>query len=913
MADNPWNLTTGGGSSNPWDLSAKPAAKSGGGGGLLGKIEKYSGGQLVGNLASDIGSAGLGVVPGIAKLAASTAPALRKSGGNPADFLYEFLKTPAEQTAAQYKSTYATVNVLHNVYQHPLQPILDALTIASLGAGAGVKAGLLTEGRATVATRSPVAIKTGEGPVLEHVTSPRPFVRGREVGAETVRRKVFGAEGITVPGTDKVVGGEVKRYGKGILDVANTHALGRMQHMLPYLKATAHITPDERAALLIRATGVHPADLAEFWKGTPAEAEVTNPKVVKLVLEPSKRMQRAEPATIELSAQGEQLGHQIGLSEESAAARPDLTRNQVSESLGREAQTIPGGPDPYYFPHVTEPTRLQSPLGNRGGGKAKPRLPGTMKQSGGVLSLYGKLHLRSDVLGAEYLRRVKFIKYDELHNGLLRGSLPVTVDDLAAYGGKLPKGYEYVREKTSTRIPHTMKGESRTPLKLEEAIPNPHDLRSSSLSEGFSTENVKDAHFTEDAAGKRTYFIVPKSTVRAATGEFYRMGTLAHGATQLLNVWRELVLGLRVGFLTNNLIGNSIMYAVRTAGTGGIRNLFQAIVETRGKNFGLKLLRDPAVPEAVRSDLTAEFYPEQLAGLFGRTQSPATAISHEGARAAQRTRYAVTGAIPRVTAKVAEEVPRRAMIRNYMERSPEFKAAYKSLPKETRNYEAAVRKIMARQGGREYQDFISREVDRSLGNYRNLGPVERNVFRNVAPFFAWYKAIVTTTLHLAIDNPLRANLLAQVGDLGAEWTKDKLGDVPSFLAGAIGLGAGKGGTKKVLATQGLNPYGTLSQLLSGAQGNASNLGLNPFVMAFLDAYASAKQSSKSGNVDIAKVALAAAEAVGRGLPPARLIAPLPPSKLYPNRSRKSELFSFLGAPVKEYDPAAAAYQKSIGR
>ncbi len=86
------------------------------------------------------------------------------------------------------------------------------------------------------------------------------------------------------------------------------------------------------------------------------------------------------------------------------------------------------------------------------------------------------------------------------------------------------------------------------------------------------------------------------------------------------------------------------------------------------------------------------------------------------------------------------------------------------------------------------------------------------MLRNALPFYSWYRAIAQTTYHLAADTPLRAEALAMLGRVGAA---GDTANVPSFLKGSISLGPGPQGTKRVLPTQGLNPYATLEQLGHG--------------------------------------------------------------------------------------------------
>lgn len=1161
------------------DLANLPSwAKPGHKRGFLDKVARVTGAEFVGNLGRDVGETAIGVVPGLYHVGKASAQGYlsafdlltgneagaRRNARPVGDLLHGLKK--------QYVDYYGH-NQLSHLYNHPLQPILDALTIADLGSTAGVKAGLLKGDRASIVTRSPRAIAEGTGPVHVELSSVKPIVRARELLAHKLRTRTYTGE------LGGRVAGEVKAYGKGVHTEANQHALGRLAHYLPYLKATKRLTDNERTALQIRSLDIHPDDLAEVWKGTP-DAKLLTPRVRQLILEPSKRMVRAEPEARALSHAGEQLGLEHGflaertvsvakpppslvrlrsavaqaekvhgtavaraekatqelvgknpelaklgkvaagpglervlksyritkpaergapvteqaararlnllekkhakfheqarvqlfgdklspgdlaeqrfrnvekgkalkqqsgaanksthgtykhrirktvkqeqldeairhidaeiqknpdaphvkayLAEESqiaalrdalnplpgdkvdmaaiqkilgsagkpaerqlvartvqgpgrviagkGAARADrlgghlsvlrdkleraearfassrkpdrvggtvqrveLPKRAASEALGRPVRELHG--QPYYVPHVAEQTVEVNPLGGRGGGKAEPRRLASTKRNEGTLFLRGKLSLRPDVLGPEFLRRVKYVKYQEIHKALVDGAIKTTMQELERnYDGKLPKGYEYIRRTAADRIPGSMRGESDIPINLQKIVPNAEDLHDSQLAEGFSTTDPAEAH----VGPKGELYIVPKQLVKAATGEFTRISDFQRAFIQRpLAVWRAVVLGLRVGFLTNNLIGNSIMYAVRTAGAGAFRDLFKSILEQHGANVAKKVLDNAATPPALRQSLYEEFFPEQVAGTFGRTQSPANSTFGAAATKAERVARDVTSAIPNVTSQVAEVGFRRALIRHYIRHSPEFKAVYRALPKESRTFEDAARQVLSGKGGKPYQRYISKQVNQSLGNYLGLSPVERNVLRNTLPFYAWYKAIVVTTAHLAVDAPLRANILGQIGQIGKQWSEDQLGQVPSFLAGAIPLGNGPHGTRRVLGTQGLNPYATLEQLRKGSSSDISSLGLNPFFAGILDTYAQAKQQNfkVSGPAVFGKTIVN----IAKNLPLSQLVEPNPPSRLYPTRGRRTTSLSYLGFPVKEYDPNVAAQQAREGR
>jgi hypothetical protein len=892
MARVPYLGPTGGSSGRVPYLGPTGGTKpsGGGGGGFFGGI-----GGFAGNLAKDIGSTAVGVLPGLTVAGKAAGEDLLSTFTQPLHPKSEILHKVIEPAAKQEKAYYSH-DVGHHLYTHPLQPILDALTVASLGTGAAAKIGLLSRERAALVTRSPRAAATGKGPRQTEITSTAPFVRGRQRAVHAVRTKFPEAK----------VGGELKQYGKGIQSRAIQHAMENLGPLQPYVQATRRLSPNEWAALHVRATDVHPSDLAEFWKGTPNEKVITDPKVVNLALNPSKRMLAAEPQLRGLSREGEALMvKERRLNPDLADARPGLTKRQVSESLGRPAKEITG--QPYYFPHTLEPVKPSSPLAATGGGKGVPRVPGTMKRSTGALSLYGNMHLRGDVLGPEFLRRVVHVKYNEIHNALRRGAVRATGEEIRQrWGGKLPPGWEYVRQNASTRIPPTLRGEGTERIPLDQLVPNAEDLHNSALSEGFTTPNQAEAH----TSGGR-YYVVPKTTSRAATGEFTRSsGAVRNFVKKPLTVWRAAVLGLRPGFLTNNLVGNSLMYAAKTGGQGGLRSLFHAIYETHGPRVAQKALDNAATPPKLRADLTKEFFPEQVRGTFGLTQSPATSATHIAAgRKVAETGRTITGAIPRLTSKVAEEYPRRALVHHYIRHSPEFRNVYQSLPKQTRSFEQAARQVLEGKGGADYQRFISKQVNQALGDYLNLSPVERGVLRNLLPFYSWYRAIATTTYHLAADTPLRANILGQIGRIGREYSDKELGAVPSFLKGAIGLGAGPQGTERVLATQGLNPYATLEQLRRGGLSDYSQLGLNPFL-----AGPAQYLQRHRGPVSPASLFASPMKDLLANLPPSRLLVPPGPSKLYPTRKgRKTQLFGFAGVPIKEYSPTVAAQQAKQGR
>jgi hypothetical protein len=651
-------------------------------------------------------------------------------------------------------------------------------------------------------------------------------------------------------------------------------------------------------------------------------------------------MLKAEPEAQRLSQAAATLYRQTRrLSAESEELRPLIKREQASEALGRRVRPLPGGPDPYYITDVLEEAKGTSPLRAGGGGKGVPKELGSRKQNLGRLFLSGKLHLRNDILGPEFLKRVKLLKYDEIHNALRRGAVRVSRADIERdFGGKLPKDWEYLHTKPQTfkrevsaeapgqmtlfgpgktttekvrvggrNIPAMIRPEGDAPFNALNRAAG--DMSEAELADRFTTSDPSLAHMTGEH-----YYIVPKRMTKSAVGEFTRSNDFVRAFIQKpLTVWRSLVLGLRVGFLTNNIVGNSAMYAVRTGGRGAIRDLFASIAEHHGAKIAQRVIDDASTPPELRQELQSwydQHFPEQSrSATLGATQSPSTSLAGQAASRAGRVYRDVTGVLPHLSSVIGETPYRRALVRNMIRKSPEFRQVWRDMPKQTRTFEEAASKILQGKGGKTYQRMISKQVDDALGNYLNLSPFARNVARQAIPFYTWYRAITRATYTLARDTPLRANILGKIGQIGSQRNQAALGEVPSWLQGAVPFGPGPQGTQRVLSTQGFNPWATLNQLPRGLS-DIGSFGVNPFAMGLLDTaqhWPSGKPLTLQGLVGTTLANMT------RNLPLSTVIAPPPPSALYPTRGRKAQIESYLGVPFKEYSPGEARKRAASGQ
>lgn len=221
-----------------------------------------------------------------------------------------------------------------------------------------------------------------------------------------------------------------------------------------------------------------------------------------------------------------------------------------------------------------------------------------------------------------------------------------------------------------------------------------------------------------------------------------------------------------------------------------------------------------------------------------------------------------------------------------------------TLRRETRTFEQAARKALDKNP--DLAREVSQKVNDALGDFLNLSPFEQNVLRSLAPFYAWYKAITRVILKMSVDTPGRADLLSKLGQVGAESTREALGEIPDFLLGAIPLHRDRA-RADIFNTTPLNPFATVPQLSQDISGT-----VNPLVAAAARAVLGQSAYDRVSPGAAGQTAGSEFARILRGLPPARLAeafaGTLPrgtPDKptLY-RRDPVSELMAFLGAPRK---------------
>lgn len=867
-------------------------------GGILGLVE---------NLGEDIADAVLGIPAGV-----------KQTVTDP-------IKT-VKQIGQSYAETYGPLvrgdigGFLENLYEHPLGPMLDAATIATLGGAVAATVparGAASVGRAGAAVRqielrSPRAIATGEGPVaMGRVLSRNPVTRSRQLAVDRGLKRL--------PANTPVVG-EVARYGREMDRAARQQAMSLKLLGKDYFDNVSRLGREEMAALNLLADGISPRDYArlldvEGVTDTPIRAALENPKIQQLWEQPSERMVRAHEAATQLSLLDARVKVERGwLTPETVESSVGRARRTAEERLG----TLDQAPlAPYYRPHKMTSERVaNADVARMGGGAAQPRRSGALKRNEQVLLLTGRLALEPDTLGPEFLRTVKIGLHEDVHQTLMDGAIRIP------RGQGLPEGHEYVRRPVisrtgaarSEKISYTQKNLGEFERDLERLLPDPDDT--GRLADKFTTDEPDLAVMEGD-----NLLAVPTRLKRQVAGEFTRSNAAVRNFIEKpTQVWRALVLGYRPGFLVNNLVGNNFLYALAFAGPAGLRGYYDAVRTMRGESAARRMLNDPKTRDALDQAFMEKWFPEQVEGTFMQTQAPQRQRlrSPRGRKAVRR---AGLGIVP-ATQAVAEGTLRRAAINTVARKSPAVRAKLKAMPKETRSFRKAAEEALEDNPG--LQREWSQKVNAALGDYLNMSHAERTYIRAALPFWAWYRSITIITLKLAAESPARANLLSKIGQIGTEVEEDALGEVPSYLRGSVPVGRGLadallGGTdpglQPILTTGGINPLATpesigrgIAAFLGGDPGDAGReIGgmLNPFLAGGIEQFTGTRLFSGAdvppGRVP--GVAGGTIEGIAQNLPFFQLARG--PSNLYPERDLRSQFLAFLGVPVKQLDRAEA--------
>jgi hypothetical protein len=928
-------------------------------------VKKHGGPNFFDRLGSDIGAAAVGVFPGLYGAGRSLAHDVKEQPWSlamgPAAPLWavaaqggkgHVYKKVAKPIAKSYAYTYGPAfrgdfgKTGSRISEHPLGPILDAISLASLGAGSYVKAASLL-GKDVSAARSLGLIGPGGKVVTKPVT-----------GTELSRRMRLGANRAmkAITREDRYFGEELRaaRLERKQLNVRDAQRKARLE---PHAEATTSLRKRELKAVNLRKQFLTAAEVRIEAKRMLAlddpiahknARSILNPKVLALVDKPSKRMLReletADPAT-------DYAGKLVGLPEATAARRAwqpllvsrgaryenlpldaslgesllgrsvllnekqgrlvKIANGEATVRFGKRSKsgksqsytktaplddlrattqdlvpppgkTIEGmvdelraefpGREPQYVPHASVAERAPRGSG-AGGGRAKPRP--AYRQNKAVLQMAGRIAYHADTLGPNLMKKLRVALRQDVYDTLIAHGTELPV------GAKKAVGWEYIGKKPGYL--------QRTAGELDEALDEIVDLEDPGLS-GFGDDVLAKTEDAAEVGEGGGYIVVPTKFANTIVGEFTRNNTLvARFFREVTVVWRALVLNLRVAWLVNNIAGNTLLYAFKHAGPSGLRAYLRAVGEDTP---GLRKMLDDSkhmTPEEI-----GEVWADHLSGgTFYGSQTPTSG----GVAGILNARYSPARWARKIDVGYEKKL-RRAALREGVERSPEARAIYKRMDKESRSIREASKQALDENP--ELAARVSKTVHDTMGDFFGMSDFERRYVRSVAPFYAWYRAITLVMLKMPLDAPYRTAILAKIGQLGAEMDEDF--GLP-FLGGAIPTGE----LNEVVKTRGANPYSTPVDLFrSGSSfANAQWSG----IPRYGDPY---ETEAFLGNINplLAAPFLRGQKGVVEALPFYRLAFPRKSSLYSPSVSRQRELWSYLGFPKVTVNPAEARRRQS---
>lgn len=322
-----------------------------------------------------------------------------------------------------------------------------------------------------------------------------------------------------------------------------------------------------------------------------------------------------------------------------------------------------------------------------------------------------------------------------------------------------------------------------------------------------------------------------------------------------LDVWRALVLQWRPAWLVYNIVGQHLLYGLHYAGLNGMRAYVDALKREKG-------ISDPDDPRLRKLATLLVRHEGRLRNIVERTPGaeellqggPGAALMQGSGRGyalaelqnplvrnVRRAGHVANfpGRLAQhLNLTIADDLPRLAAFRAEVSKMPQYRqlerqvndwhgiggqlkrALDQMLPggralglrRESRTDTfATFVENLGRTDPELIRHLVSR-VDDALGNFKRLSPFERNVIRRVVPFYSWYKLITTMSLRLAVDDPVRVNLIKNLEQaIAADPSHSMAGPMPSYSDVMVAEGRPKDGVQTGVATLNVNPFATIKQ------------------------------------------------------------------------------------------------------
>lgn len=743
----PWGSGSGS-SSGPWgggSSAAPPKPK---------KKKKGGFGGLLGNLAEDVTSLS-GIPMGMVQMARTHAPAYKKSTWTD---LWKGLNQPGG-TVHTWKPLFMEADIgetKHRIYEHPLAPVLDILTVGTGGVGATARIARL----AAPASRIAEASRPGSI-MLKAPRTAKGVVRGPDIdiGPAGMGGYINPLRQARMKGVNALaqkMGLEAKRWerhnqirlGRDVATVDNY-----MKNVVAASKVLTEKGPSRQLAQMRIFQNFH-----NIVTGAAHEMDELPTTYEYVRREAGPELYRAKPghSFVQRKHGWEEVADPARLPTEKT---PKTTKDGAFLVRGNTLRLI-----------------------NVAGAKGRKTVPGAggssrrvIREDDGSYTVTGgfKDTALKEVSSPEGKTWAK-VAPDKWK---LVDEKPKGVDKLRPEPGMVlvKKGNRYTQKKGNVSLGRDMEPEQFAA-----------EINTGNLRQRLTTRNPAEAKLGPN--GKP--LAVPKKLIDEVSRETAESTNfLAKVWRTPTKVWRGVVLGTPRYFV-NNMVGNSFMFVVNNP--TGFKHYLEATRIVKGHHAAQQI-----------ADATPGHGVKWMDEVFGNMYGHGF-VEHvpdfKGPAKFEKKWY---GWVNRVT----EERYRVAAVLQRVRRDPEIMQMRKQGLSE---YDAVITK---RRADPQWSQKIAEDVDNIFGQYRYLNNAEK-VVRDIVPFYGWSRAIARSTLNTFKDRPGRAYIGYLVGQQGIEETQKKLGEVPRFLKGAIPMGK-KGDRERILTTQGLNPYQTPVELVQG--------------------------------------------------------------------------------------------------
>lgn len=334
-------------------------------------------------------------------------------------------------------------------------------------------------------------------------------------------------------------------------------------------------------------------------------------------------------------------------------------------------------------------------------------------------------------------------------------------------------------------------------------------------------------------------YAIPKTFARQMESYAHASGLFGNPFVRMFwdtptNLWRSFVLQGSPRWVINNTLGNAVM--MKLSGFGRIQDVVtlaeerwrQVIADKLGQNFHsdvLDLLNQvPGIDRAATGAFTGE------ASLYNIKRGSATdpAVENFFERLA--------GAVPSVAHKfgdfnmrlnsAVEDTARQAVYIDALQRQ-EVTAAAKPIARMFWSTKSRLENLVGRADQITEPQITGalREIGNTLGNFNELGPVERNVIRRfVFPFWGFYKHQAGMLARLPIESPIRGDVIRLLSEANDK-VMGPYGQLPPWVQGAVPFGAPGQGEIPFYSSRGPNPFSASFQSIPSM--------LNPFAQIAL--------------------------------------------------------------------------------